>query len=124
MKPQRILLITLFALTPLIWAQTVSKQPNATGRHAAPLRADRCREMIEAHKQQTDAMQADLDKIKASLAQMKANLLTITTRNELDRWRNNVDMWDVMVAHMDRMLKQMEATEPGEGCPDSAPRQK
>ena len=113
MKVKRFLLVVIFALTPVMWAQSAPVQAPASGPGRDQLRAEHRQEMMEMHQQEMEAMNADVEKIKSSLAQMKANLLTIRDRNEMDRWRNNIDMWDAMVDHMDRMLKRMESIGPG-----------
>jgi hypothetical protein len=130
MNIQSFLLLMIFALTTVTWAQSTPVQAPVSGPGRAQLQAEHRREMMEMHQHEMEAMKADVDKMKSSLAQMKANLLTIRDRNEMDRWRNNIDMWDAMVDHMDRMLKHMEsmgsdATAPDVGGhPPAAPTEK
>jgi hypothetical protein len=120
MNIQSFLLVMLFALTTMTWAQSTPVQAPVSGPGRAQLRAEHRRKMMEMHQQEMEAMKADVEKMKSSLAQMKANLLTIRDRNEMDRWRNNIDMWDAIVNHMDRMLKQMESMGAGSGGPPPA----
>jgi hypothetical protein len=120
MNIQSFLLVMLFALTTMTWAQSTPVQAPVSGPGRAQLRAEHRRKMMEMHQQEMEAMKADVEKMKSSLAQMKANLLTIRDRNEMDRWRNNIDMWDAIVDHMDRMLKQMESMGAGSGGPPPA----
>ncbi|HKU24532.1 MAG TPA: hypothetical protein VJQ54_03615 [Candidatus Sulfotelmatobacter sp.] len=49
------------------------------------MRAERRQQMMEMHKQEMAAMEADIEKMKAFLAEMKANILTIRVPNELAR---------------------------------------
>ena len=90
MKLKSLLLVTIFALTPVIWAQNASMQSPASGHGHDQAHADH-QEMMAMHKQEIEAMKADVETMKASLAQMKANLLTIPKRNEMSRWRNNAE---------------------------------
>jgi len=105
----KVLLVMIFMLTPVMWAQSAPVQAPASGTGRGQRRAEHREDVMEMHKQEMEAMKADVEKIKGSLAQMKANLLTIRDRNEMDRWRNNVDMWEALVGHMGRMLKHMES---------------
>jgi hypothetical protein len=117
MNIQSFLLLMIFVLTTVTWAQSTPAQAPVSGPGRAQAQAEHRREMMEMHQQEMEAMKADVQKMKSSLAQMKANLLTIRDRNEMDRWRNNIDMWDAMVDHMDRMLKHMESMGPGTTAP-------
>lgn len=94
MKMKTFLVVMIFALTTVMWAQNAPVKISGTSHSGGQLRAEHRQEMMEMHKQEMEAMKADVEKMKSSLAQMKANLLTIRERNELDRWRNNVDMWE------------------------------
>jgi hypothetical protein len=105
MKVKSFLLVVIFALTPVMWAQSALAQEPAPGPGRGQSRAEHRQDMMDLHKQEMEEMKADVEKMKSSLEQMKANLLTIRDGNEMDRWRNNVDMWETMVGHMDRMLK-------------------
>ena len=123
MKVKSSLLVLIFALTPLMWAQ----QPQAPPPGGSQGRAEHRQHMMEMHKQEMEVMKGDIEKMKSSLAQMKANLLTIKDTNELARWRNNADLWEAMVGHMERMLKHMESMGPdmmhgpGMGGPPPSP---
>jgi len=120
MKMKGFLLVIIFALATMMWAQSAPVKISGSNRSGGQFRFEHGQETMEMHIQETEALKADVEKMKSSLAQMKANLLTIRERNELDRWRNNVDMWEVMVGHMDRMLKQMESRGAGTGGASSA----
>jgi hypothetical protein len=90
MKIKSFLLVLIFALTPVMWAQEKPAQTPPPG--GSQMRPEHRQHMMEMHEQEMEAMKADVEKMKSSLAQMKANLLTIKDTNELARWRNNVDM--------------------------------
>src|SRR5512140_767862 len=95
MKFKSLLLVLLFTLMSVSWAQQAPSQapasPSGPGGRSQ-MRAEQRQKMMEMHKQEMDAMKADIEKMKSSLTQMKANVLTIRDPNELSRWRNNVDM--------------------------------
>ena len=111
MKIKSLLLVLIFALTPVMWAQEKPAQtPPPGGREA---QAEHRQKMMDMHKQEMGAMRADIGRMKSSLAQMKAVVLTIRDPNELSLWRTNVDMWETVVAHIDRMQKSMESMGPG-----------
>ena len=111
MKIKSLLLVLIFALTPVMWAQEKPAQTPPPGGSEA--QAEHRQKMMDMHKQETGAMRADIGRMKSSLAQMKAVVLTIRDPNELSLWRTNVDMWETVVAHMDRMQKSMGSTGPG-----------
>ena len=111
MKIKSFLLVLIFALTPVMWAQ--EKPAPAPPLGGSQAQAEHRQEMLEMHKQEMEAMRADIEKMKSSLAQMKAIVLTIRDPNELSLWRTNVDMWETVVTHMDRMQKNMESMGPG-----------
>jgi len=117
-----LLLVLMFSLTSLAWAQSAPPQapPSSTsgaqatsGGPGSQMGAERRPKMMEMHKQHMQAMKADLEKVKASLDQMKANLTKISDPAEKERWQVNVDMWQVMVGHMEQMMKHMESMGPG-----------
>src|SRR5262249_44101523 len=85
MKLMSVLLVMVFALAAVIWAQSRRLQATAHGNSEGELRADHCQEVMQAHRQEIEARKADRDKMRSYLAQMKANLLTLTRRDELDR---------------------------------------
>jgi hypothetical protein len=129
MQIKRFLLLLIFALAPMMWAQEKPAQAPPPGGSQA--RTEHRHEMMEMHKEEMQAMKADIEKMKASLAEMKANVLTIRDTNELARWRNNVDMWETLVGHMERMQKHRESMGPGMmpghgmgGPPQSPPTEK
>src|SRR5579864_5022950 len=77
MKVERLLLVLMFILTSLAWAQDTSPQspPSTAGpgsRNQMP--TGRRQQMMQMHKQQMEAMKADLEKMKSSLAEMKAKV--------------------------------------------------
>ena len=111
MKIKSFLLVLIFALTPVMWAQEKPAQTPAPGGSEA--QAEHRQKMMDMHKQEMGAMRADIGRMKSSLAQMKAVVLTIRDPNELSLWRTNVDMWETVVAHIDRMQKSMESMGPG-----------
>jgi len=112
-KIKSFLLVLIFALTPVMWAQEQPAQaPPGTGV-GDQMRPEHRQQMMEMHKQEMEAMKADVEKMRSSLAQMKANVLAIKDTNEMARWRNNVDMWETLVGHMERMQKHMESMGPG-----------
>jgi hypothetical protein len=113
MKIKSFLLVLMFALTLVMWAQDKPAQAPPGPGSGNQMRAEHRQKMMEMHKQEMEAMRADIEKMKSSLTQMKANVLTIRDPNELSRWRNNVDMWETVVTHMDRMQKNMESMGPG-----------
>ena len=113
MKIKSFLLVLIFALTPVMWAQEQPAQAPPGPGSGDLMRPEHRQQMMEMHKQEMEAMKADVEKMKSSLAQMKANVLTIKDTNDMARWRNNVDMWETLVGHMERMQKHMESMGPG-----------
>jgi hypothetical protein len=113
MKLKSLLLVLIFALTPLVWAQDAPAQAPAGPGGGNQVRAEHREKMMEMHKQEMDAMKADVEKMKSSLAQMKTNVAAIKDAAEKTRWQTNVDMWETVVTHMDRMQKTMESMGPG-----------
>jgi len=107
------LLVLIFALTPVMWAQEQPAQTPPGPGVGDQMRPEHRQQMMEMHKQEMEAMKADMERMRSSLAQMKANVLTIKDANEMARWRNNVDMWETLVGHMERMQKHMESMGPG-----------
>jgi hypothetical protein len=110
MKFKSVLLVLIFALTPMVWAQEAQAPPPSTGTQARP---EHRQHMMEMHKQEMEAMKADVEKMKSALAQMKTNVAAIKDPNEKARWQTNVDMWETVVGHMERMQKHMESMGPG-----------
>jgi hypothetical protein len=119
-KMKSFLVVMIFALTTVTWAQDTPVKASGTTHSGGQMRAEHRQEMMEMHTQEMEAMKADVVKMKSSIAQMKANLLTIRERNDLDRWRNNVDMWEVIIGDIDRMVKHMESMGSDMGCPSPA----
>ena len=113
MKIKSFLLVLMFALKLVMWAQDKPAQAPPGPGSGNQMRAEHRQKMMEMHKQEMEAMKADIEKLKASLAEMKANILTIREPHELSRWRNNADMWETVINHIDRMQKQMESMGPG-----------
>ena len=111
MKIKSFLLVLIFALTPVMWAQEKPAQTPAPGGSEA--QAEHRQKMMDMHKQEMGAMKADIEKMESSLAQMKTNVAAIKDSAEKARWQTNVDMWGTVVAHMDRMQKSMESMAPG-----------
>ena len=111
MKVKTLLLILVFALTPLLCAQ--EKPAPASPPAGSQVRAEHRQRMMEMHKQEMEAMKADIERMKSSLAQMKTNVAAIKDSAEKARWQNNVDMWETVVTHMDRMQKNTESMGPG-----------
>ena len=64
MKLKSLLLVLIFALTPLIWAQDAPEQAPA-GPGGNQVRAEHRKQMMEMHKQEMDAMKADVEKMKS-----------------------------------------------------------
>jgi hypothetical protein len=93
MKLKSLLLVLIFALTPLMWAQDAPAQAPAGPGGGNQVRAEHRKKMMEMHKQEMDAMKADVEKMKSSLAQMKTNVAAIKDAAEKTRWQTNVDMW-------------------------------
>ena len=79
MKVKTLLLILVFALTPLLCAQ--EKPAPASPPAGSQARPEHRQKMMEMHKQEVEAMKADIEKMKSSLAEMKANVLTIRDPN-------------------------------------------
>ena len=130
MKLKSLLLVLMFILTSLAWAQNAPSQapPPTSGTGSRDqMRSEHRQEMMEMHRQQMEAMRADVEKMKSSLDQMKANVAKISDPAEKGRWQTNADMWEVLVGHMDQMLKHMESMGPGmmhehgRGGPPSSP---
>ena len=116
MKLKSLLLVLMFILTSLAWAQDTASQapPPTSGTGSRDQRRSEDRQkMMEMHRQQMEAMKADMEKMKSSLAQMKTNVAKISDPGEKGRWQTNVDMWVVLVGHMEQMLKHMESMGPG-----------
>ena len=113
MKTKGSLLVLVFALTPVMWAQEKPVQAPPGPGSGDQMRTEHRQQMMAMHRQEMEAMRADIGRMKSSLAQMKAVVLTIRDPNELSLWRTNVDMWETVVAHMDRMQKSMESMGPG-----------
>jgi hypothetical protein len=113
MKIESSLLVLMFALTPVMWAQEKPAQAPPGPAAGGQMPAEHRQRMTEMDRQEMEAMKADIGKMKSSLAQMKAVVLTIRDPNELSLWRTNVDMWETVVAHMDRMQRSMESMGPG-----------
>jgi hypothetical protein len=113
MKLKSVLLVLIFAVTPLMWAQEKPPQAPAAPGAGNHMRAEHREKMMEMHKQEMEAMNADMEKMKSSLTQMKTNVAAIKDSTEKARWQNNVEMWETLVAHMERMQKHMESMGPG-----------
>jgi hypothetical protein len=102
MKIESFLLVLIFALTPVMWAQEQPAQAPPGPGGGDRMRPEHRQQMMEMHRQEMGAMKADVERMRSSLAQMKANILG-----------NNVDMWETLVGHMERMQKHMESMGPG-----------
>ncbi len=111
MKLKSLLLVLIFALTPLMWAQEKPAETPSPGGSQA--QTEHRHKMMEMHKQEMEAMKADIEKMQSSLAQMKTNVAAIKDSAEKARWQTNVDMWETVVTHMDRMQKNMASMGPG-----------
>src|ERR1700687_5079871 len=112
MKIKSFLLVLIFALAPVMWAQEKSAQAPAGPGSGNQMQAEHRQKMMEMHKREMEAMKADMEKMKSSLAQLKTNVAAIKDPAEKTRWQTNVDMWETVVAHMDRMQKHMESMGP------------
>jgi len=77
MKIESFLLVLIFALTPVMWAQEKPAQAPPGPGSGDLMRPEHRQQMMEMHKQEMQAMKADMEKMQSSLAQMKANVLTI-----------------------------------------------
>jgi len=64
MKAKSFLLVMIFALTPLMWAQSAPDQGPASGPGRGQLRAEHRQDMMEMHREETEAMKADVEKMK------------------------------------------------------------
>jgi hypothetical protein len=84
MKIKSFLLVLMFALTLVMWAQDKPAQAPPGPGSGNQMRAEHRQKMMEMHKQEMEAMRADIEKMKSSLTQMKANVLTIRDRSERD----------------------------------------
>ena len=113
MKIKGSLLVLVFALTPVMWAQEKPAQAPPGPGSGDQMRTEHRQQMMAMHRQEMEAMRADIGRMKSSLAQMKTNVAAIKDPAEKARWQTNVDMWETVVTHMDRMQKHMESLGPG-----------
>jgi len=114
MNARSVLLAVVLSSASLCFAQT-APVASAPGPHDQMDMGSHDK-MADMHKQHMEGMKADLAKMKESLERMKTNVAKIHNPDEKERWQANVDLWSGMVAHMEQMMKHMDAMGPGK-CP-------
>src|SRR5580704_9432660 len=71
MKIKGSLLVLVFALTPVMWAQEKPAQAPPGPVSGDQMRTEHRQQMMAMHRQEMEAMRADIGRMKSSLAQMK-----------------------------------------------------